>query len=55
MWIQMGGAPTHFGIVIRNFINNNYPQWIGRRGLLDFYFWGYMKYLVYAQILNSRA
>lgn len=66
MWLQMDGAPAHFGIEVRNFLNNNYPRWIGRGGRvawpprspdlnpLDFYFWGTMKTLVYAQVSNTR-
>lgn len=30
MRIQMHGEPPHFRMKGRNFINNNYPQWIGR-------------------------
>lgn len=30
----MDMAPVHFGIEVRNFISNDYPQWIGRKSLV---------------------
>lgn len=59
-WIQLDGAPPHFGRNVRNWLHENYPErWIGRGGPvewpprspdltpLDFYVWGTMKNLVY--------
>lgn len=35
-WIQLDGAPPHFGIAVREWLNTNYPQrWIGRLGRND--------------------
>lgn len=61
MWFMHDGAPAHFSIVARNYLNNTFPQkWIGRGGPqpwparspdlnpLDYFFWGYLKSLVYA-------
>jgi len=60
IWFQQDGAPAHFGLIVRNFLNETFPnQWIGRRGEiewparspdltpLDFYLWGYLKDKVY--------
>ena len=59
---QQDGAPPHFGIHVREFLNVEFPnRWIGRRGSLmewaprspdltplDFFLWGYVKTKVYA-------
>jgi len=60
VWFQQDGAPPHFALQVRNFLNNTFPErWIGRRGAiewpprspdlspLDFFFWGYLKDRVY--------
>lgn len=60
-WIQMDGAPAHSGLVVREWLDTNYPRrWIGRFGPvpwpprspdlnpLDYYAWGYLKHKVYA-------
>lgn len=60
VWFQQDGAPPHFGLEVRNFLNEIFPErWIGRRGAiewpprspdltpLDFFFWGYLKDRVY--------
>ncbi|KAE8745037.1 hypothetical protein FOCC_FOCC008349 [Frankliniella occidentalis] len=52
-WFQQDGAPPHFGINVRNHLDQRYPQhWIGRAGPvawpprspdltpLDFFLWG---------------
>lgn len=64
---QQDGAPVHFGIIVRNWLNTNYPdRWIGRGGPIelparspdltpcDFYLWGCMKDLVYAVPTRTR-
>lgn len=63
MWYMLDGAPPHTARRVREFLNENYRHWIGRGGRvawparspdlnpLDFFFWGYMKSLVY----NDRA
>ena len=60
VWYQQDGAPAHFGQQVRIFLDQNFPgQWIGRRGPIewpprspdmtpmDFFFWGYLKSVVY--------
>lgn len=68
MWIQHDGAPAHYGIEVRNYLNNNYPgRWIGRGSQtlawparspdltpLDFYVWGTLKSKVYAEKILTR-
>ena len=57
---QLDGAPLHWGLRIRQFLNETFSdQWIGRDGpiswppyspditLLDFFLWGYVKNIVY--------
>lgn len=57
---QQDGAPPHFGVQVRNYLNFRFPgKWIGRRGPiewparspdltpLDFFLWGYLKHKVY--------
>jgi hypothetical protein len=61
VWFQQDGAPPHFGINVRRFLNDTFPRkWIGRRGAiewpprspdlnpLDYFFWGHLKNLVFA-------
>lgn len=60
IWFQHDGAPPHFGVDVRLFLNETFPgRWIGRRGTiewparspdltpLDFFLWGYLKSKVY--------
>lgn len=60
IWLQQDGAPPHFGINVRHFLNNTFQNtWIGRRGTiewparspdlspLDFFLWGYIKSKIY--------
>ena len=60
MWFQHDGAPPHFGVNVRQYLDQRFPQrWIGRGGPvawparspdlnpLDFFLWGYLKSLVY--------
>jgi len=55
-WFMQDGAPPHYAIVVRNFLDERFPaQWIGRRGPvewparspdlnpLDYFLWGYLK------------
>lgn len=57
---QHDGAPAHFDVRVRNFLQEQFPgRWIGRRGPtewparspdltpLDFFFWGFLKSKVY--------
>ena len=56
MIFQLDGAPAHWGLRVRNFLNTNFPErWIGRDGPtpwpprspdltpLDFFLWGFVK------------
>jgi len=60
VWFQQDGAPPHYGRIVRNYLNDTFPnRWIGRRGTiewpprspdiapLDFFLWGYIKNKVY--------
>lgn len=60
MWFMHDGAPPHFALNVREFLNDSFPgRWIGRGGPrlwpprspdhnpLDFFLWGYLKSLVY--------
>lgn len=60
-WYQHDGAPPHFSILARQWLDQHFPQrWIGRRGpkewpprspdltILDFWLWSYIKDRVYA-------
>jgi len=35
MTLQQDGAPAHFSVQVRTFLNENFPGWIGRRGIVD--------------------
>lgn len=60
MWLQLDGAPPHFGIASQQQLNLMFPnKWIGRSGptpfparspdltCMDFYLWGKVKDLAY--------
>lgn len=62
MVFQNDGAPCHYSQIVRDFLNEQYPQkWIGRGGPIswpprspdlnpvDFFVWGYYKELVYSK------
>lgn len=59
-WFQQDGAPPHFSLQVRAFLDEQFPdQWIGRRGTiewparspdltpLDYFLWGHLKSKVY--------
>jgi hypothetical protein len=61
-WFQQDGAPLHFGNIVRQFLNERFPnKWIGRGSFLawpsrspdltplDFFLWGYVKNIVYQE------
>jgi hypothetical protein len=67
MWFQHDGAPAHFAVAVRQFLDARYPnRWIGRAGPiawpprspdmtpLDFYLWGHVKSLVYETPIESE-
>jgi hypothetical protein len=36
IWFQQDGAPPHYGVDLRLFLNNILPsRWIGRRGAIE--------------------
>jgi hypothetical protein len=55
IWQQDSAAPPHYSLRVREFLNNSFPEWIGRRGTADwppkscdlmpcdFSVWGIMK------------
>lgn len=60
MWFMHDGAPAHFSLITRQFLDGKYPnRWIGRAGPqlwpprspdlnpLDYFLWGHLKSLVY--------
>lgn len=62
LWYQHDGAPPHYSLVARNFLDETFGgRVIGRRGqiewparspdltVMDFYFWGVVKDFVYAR------
>lgn len=66
IWLQQDGAPPHFGLNVRQFLNDTFHnRWIGRRGPiewpprspdltpLDFFLWGYLKNKVYVNRPND--
>lgn len=67
MWFMHDGAPAHFSLLAREFLNQHYSnRWIGRRGTqswpprspdlnsLDFFLWGHLKTLVYSIPINTE-
>lgn len=67
MWFMHDGAPPHFSVIVREYLDNRFPnQWIGRGGPfpwpprspdlnpLDFFLWGYLKDLVYTTPVQTR-
>lgn len=63
---QQDGAPPHFSLDVRRWLNATYTTWIGRGGVvawparspdlspMDFFVWGYMKSLVYASPVRTE-
>jgi len=62
MWFMHDGAPPHFSVAVRNYLNQQYPnKWIGRGNdapvnwpprspdlnPLDYFLWGHLKSVVY--------
>ena len=58
---QQDGAPPHYAQTVRNFLDETFQEWIGRRGTIewparspdltppDFFLWGYLKDRVFAR------
>ena len=64
---QQDGAPPHFRITVRSYLDEKFGErWIGRGGPtawpprspdltpLDFYAWGYIKEYVYSEKIENR-
>jgi len=67
MWLQQDGAAPHYANDVREFVNEHHNGiWIGRRGPVewppnspdmtspDFFLWGYVKNVVFAQRPTTR-
>ena len=66
MWFMQDGAPPHFSLPVRQYLNEHFPhRWIGRGSEfvwpprspdlnpLDFSIWSQMKDMVYKDTINS--
>lgn len=66
MWLLHDGAPAHFSVEARNYLNRRFNnRWVGRGGpqawpprspdlnSLDFFLWGHLKALVYNTPINN--
>ena len=66
LWFQHDGAPAHFALDVKDYLNNVFPnRWIGRVGPvqwppcspdltpMDFFIWGEMKCLVYETPIDT--
>lgn len=67
MFFMQDGAPAHFSVQVRNYLNAQFPQrWIGRGSTfswparspdlnpMDFSIWGILKSKVYSDPINTR-
>lgn len=67
IYFQHDGAGPHFGLEVRSYLDNTYPnRWIGRGGPipwpprspdfnpLDYFLWGKLKDMVYSEEIQSR-
>lgn len=67
IYFQHDGASPHYRLIVRQFLNENFPNtWIGRGGSnqwpsrspdfnpVDYHIWGYLKSKVYSTDINSR-
>lgn len=67
LYFMQDGAPPHFSVQVRNYLDQTFPdRWIGRGSRMswparspdfnpmDFCFWGYMKSVVYRETINTR-
>lgn len=68
LYLQLDGSSVHNAIVVRNWLNQNFPlRWIGRNSPLmfwpprspditplDFYLWGLLKQKVYKSDIQNR-
>ena len=35
LWCMHDGAPPHYATIVRNWLNDNFETWIGRRGTVE--------------------
>jgi len=67
MWFQQDGAPAHRSRIVQRFLHRRYPRrWIGISShvewcprssdltSLDFFLWGFLKNMVYADAPTTR-
>uniref|UniRef100_A0A2H1WKC1 SFRICE_041649 n=1 Tax=Spodoptera frugiperda TaxID=7108 RepID=A0A2H1WKC1_SPOFR len=66
MWLQLDGAPAHFALSVRQYLNEVFPRWFGRSGTVawpprspdltpcDYHLWGWLKQKVYFVEVNTR-
>lgn len=67
MWFMHDGAPAHFSVLARAYLDQNYNnRWIGRAGTelwpprspdlnsLDYFLWGHLKTLVYSTPVQTE-
>lgn len=67
IYLQHDGASPHYRVMVREFLNNNFPNhWIGRGGPIpwpsrspdfnpvDYHIWGHLKAKVYSTTINNR-
>lgn len=60
VWFQHDGCPAHFGVNVREYLDQTFPnRWIGRGGIInwparspdlapcDFFLWGHLKSKIY--------
>ena len=67
MLFQLDGAPPHWGLHVRAFLNKFLERWIGRGGpaawpprspdinSLDFFLWGYVKIEVFKSLQHLKG
>lgn len=68
LWFQNDGCPAHYALRVRNYLDEEFPgRWIGRGGPvlwpprspdlnpLDFFYWGYLKEIVYKVPITTIA
>lgn len=66
VWYMHDGAPPHYSIVAREYLNEIFPRrWIGRGGpvnwparspdlnAMDFFAWGYIKFIVFSTPVDN--
>lgn len=66
MWFQHDGAPAHFKVVVRNYLDASFAgRWIGRGGpvrwpprspdlsSIDYFLWGHLKAIIYETPVDS--